>query len=242
MKLTPRASATYIAHLFKALTRQDHLSLVPVLAPQIGTDGVVIDVGGHAGQFTKLFSKIAKDGEVYVFEPGSYARSILERVIRFKGLGNVHLEPLALGDSPTTLTFNVPVKRSGSIGFGLSHFGKGEENRNYMVEEVQQTTLDDFVVDKDLTNITFIKADIEGWEGRMLAGAAKTLRRFKPTLYLELNDAHLSRANDTVASVWAMLREIGYEGWEFDEESGGLTKTATEATRNVFFICPDDGA
>jgi len=238
MHLSPRARVTYVIHLYKALTHQDHTWLVPTLTPLIGANGIVIDVGGHAGQFTKLFSKIAPRGHVHAFEPGSYARSILARVIQLKGLANVTLYPMALGDSPKSLTFNIPVKQSGSIGFGLSHLGEKKEGRAYQTEEVEQTTLDAFVADAGLARVDFIKADIEGWEGRMLAGAQEILRRFRPTLYLELNDAHLARANDTVSGIWDMLTDLGYEGWALNKDRMCLERTQRGAALDVFFIHP----
>ena len=52
---------------------------------------------------------------------------------------------------------------------------------SYKVETVR---LDDFVRENNLPRIDFIKADIEGFERRMLAGAQETLARFAPKLAL----------------------------------------------------------
>jgi FkbM family methyltransferase len=43
-------------------------------------------------------------------------------------------------------------------------------------------SVDDFVRDRGLDKVDFIKADIEGAEPTMLAGATETIRRFKPRL------------------------------------------------------------
>ncbi len=71
----------YVAHLFKALTKQHHQEYIPLLKSVISDDSIIIDVGAHAGQFTKLFSTIVPNGRVYAFEPGSYTSSILNKVI-----------------------------------------------------------------------------------------------------------------------------------------------------------------
>lgn len=72
---TLRARTSYCAHLFKALTRQHHREIMPMIAPYITQDSVIVDVGAHAGQFTKMFSAMVPRGHVYAFEPGSVAES-----------------------------------------------------------------------------------------------------------------------------------------------------------------------
>ena len=45
-------------------------------------------------------------------------------------------------------------------------------------------SLDDFVVQKSLPTVNFIKADIEGYEADMLRGAINLLRNSKPKLII----------------------------------------------------------
>ena len=46
---------------------------------------------------------------------------------------------------------------------------------------VALTTLDTVVAALGLDRVDFIKADIEGWELRLLHCSTQTLRRFRPT-------------------------------------------------------------
>jgi hypothetical protein len=119
-----RARASYVAQVVKAVARQHHTALKPVLARYIPRDAVVADVGGHSGQFAKLFAGMAPAGTVYTFEPGAYPRSILDLAIRLRRLKNVTLVPKGLGDKPSTLELSTPVKVRGSLRFGLAHMGK----------------------------------------------------------------------------------------------------------------------
>ena len=121
MKLSPRARLTWCAHLFKACIKRHHRELYPALFQLIESDFVIFDVGSHAGQFTKLFSRLVPDGYVYAFEPGSYALSILRPAIRMNRLQNVTLFPCGLGDVSSEASLSVPIKPSGSIGYGISH-------------------------------------------------------------------------------------------------------------------------
>lgn len=220
--LTPRQRLTYAAHLFKALTRQHHRELLPLIAPHVGADAVVVDAGAHAGQFAKLFSSLAPQGRVYAFEPGGYARGILERVVRWRGLGNVSVVPLGLSDAPGEAELALPLKSGGSFGFGLGHLGGGAQARPAVRETVRLVTLDGFAAEAGLTRLDFLKADVEGWEIRLLRGAMTSVARFRPAILLELVAAHLERSGAGAAEAWERLTPLGYTAVRL----GGETRAA----------------
>ncbi|HWK44963.1 MAG TPA: FkbM family methyltransferase [Stellaceae bacterium] len=234
--LSARQGLTYAAHLFKAVSRQHHRELLPILRPLIPADAIVLDIGGHAGQFAKLFAGLAPRGRVYSFEPGGYARSILSTVIRFSRLGNVTVVPTGLGDRAGEAVLSVPIKRSGSLGFGLSHLGGGETGRALRTETVAIDTVDAFINRAGIRRVDFIKADIEGWELRMLTGAAATLARFKPPLLLELTDAHLARAGDSLAATWSFLTGLGYRPHGAAADLGTLRALDQPVEGDIFWL------
>ena len=129
MRLKPRQRASWLAHLFKAVTQQHHTKLRGTFAPHIARDAVVIDVGAHAGQFSKLFARMAPLGRVYAFEPSAYARSVMAPALRLNAIGNVTLAPVGLAEAPGHLTLHTPLKRRGGVGFGLAHLGAGAAPR-----------------------------------------------------------------------------------------------------------------
>jgi len=229
-----RPRLTYGAHLFKALTRQHHLELKPMLEKHIPKNGVVIDVGAHAGQFTKLFSKLVPQGRVYAFEPGKYQLSILRKVLAVHGIQNVTVIPEGLSDAESKAVLQTPIKKSGSIGFGLSSLGNLAADRKTNSEAVTIGVLDKFIEENNITRVDFIKADIEGWELRMLMGAKKTLEKFKPALMLESCDKFLVRAGDTRAAMFQFLEGLGYEIFAHDDD-GGLS-TPSEEKSNILCV------
>lgn len=219
-----RITAGLFAHLFKAVFKQHHREMRPLLAALISDDAVVFDVGAHAGQYAKLFARLARRGRVYAIEPQSYARRILRAAIRFNRLRNVEILPLALGAAPGTATLTIPVKASGSYGFGLAHLGPHTRSGTAETESVEVTTLDALATTLRLTRLDFIKADIEGWEQAMLEGGRATLARFKPALLLELNDEYMQRASGSVAAVWRMLTELGYRAYAGEPGGAALDR------------------
>lgn len=210
-RLTVRQRLTWFAHLWKALTRQHHQALRSQFRPFVPTDGVILDVGAHAGQFTKLFAAMVPQGHVHAFEPGSYALSILRTVKRFRRLSNVTIHACGLGDPSQVKALNVPIKKSGSIGFGLSFIDDSQQPElRAVTEEIAIRRLDEVVAERDIRRIDFIKVDIEGSEMRMLVGAREALTRFSPALYIELVNGHLARRGDSIEELTGYLGDLGY--------------------------------
>jgi hypothetical protein len=75
---------------------------------------------------------------------------------------------------------------------------------------VEVTTIDHFAREEGLQRLDFIKMDVEGWEKRILEGGAETIGRFRPALLVELIDAQLARAGDSLETAWTLLEQWGY--------------------------------
>jgi FkbM family methyltransferase len=236
-----RLSPSFLAHLFKAAAKQHHRALAPMLARLVPKDAVVFDVGAHAGQYTKLFARTARGGRVYAFEPGSYARAILRAVVWLHGLGNVAVLPMALGAAAGVAPMTLPVKHRGSLGFGLSHLGAPQDRWRIVVQElVSITTIDTAADALALDRLDFIKADIEGWELRLLRGAENTLRRFRPRLLIELSQEHLARAGDRMSEVFDFLAVLGYQGFRLDPGGRLTALDAGVDDGDFWFLAADD--
>ena len=223
-----RARATYVAHTFKAIFRTHHRELIPLLAPYIKDHCVIFDVGAHAGQFAKLFSSMVPRGHVYSFEPGSYALSILRKVKWSLNLRNVTIVPYGLSSQPGQAVLNLPIKNSGSLGFGLASLNTAENPARVFTDAVALTTLDQFFAEHKLNRIDFIKCDIEGWELHMLKGAEKTLRAYRPTVMVEINRAALGKAGTSPEELESYLNTLGYQRAAEIEKDVIFTASAIE--------------
>lgn len=208
--LTLRSRAGWLAHLYKASVQQHHRELEAAFQPYIPTDAVIFDVGAHAGQFSKLFAKMAPQGHVFAFEPSAYARSILQRALAWNRLGHVDIVPMGLSDAASLSTLTTPIKRRGGVGFGLAHLGQHQPGGEAFEQTVELTTLDEFFEGHGLARLDFVKADIEGWETHMLRGGINTIAACRPALFLEINQQSLVRAGSTPAEIWTLLEPLGY--------------------------------
>jgi FkbM family methyltransferase len=174
-RLNLRQRLTWIAHLFKAVAYQHHRPLALRIGPLLSADSILIDVGAHSGQHAKLFAGLVPKGAVFAFEPGAYARSILKISMRLHRLTNVHVIGLGLSDRAAAETLHVPLKRRGTVGFGLSHLGASSDGRKTIAEDVQLTTPDLFVRENRLPRVDFIKVDIEERDGRRISCAGRQI-------------------------------------------------------------------
>jgi len=234
-QLTVRQRMTWLAHLFKACVKQHHKENIPLFARYLPSGSVVFDVGAHAGQYSKLFASLVPSGQVYAFEPGSYARSILERSIKFTGKRNVFIKPFGLGSKVDSYKLNVPIKNSGSLGFGLSFVGETKTSKRRVVsEDIDIQTIDEVAKELNLGRLDFIKADIEGFELEMLKGGKETIQRFQPALYIEVVELHLTRAGGSVSELLDFLYDLNYQQVEL--ATGEIIPPNTVITGNLFFL------
>lgn len=209
-KLGWRVRMGWAAHVLKAATQQHHRELAEVFRPHVPDDALVLDVGAHAGQFSKLFARMAGRGRVFAFEPSAYARSVLAPALRWNRLGNVVVVPSGLSDAEGVSVLHTPIKRSGEMGFGLAHLGAEAGTRATAEQTIALTTLDRFAAEQGLVRLDFIKADVEGWEAHVLRGGLATLEAFRPALFLEVVEASLARAGAEPATIWRLLEPLGY--------------------------------
>ena len=197
----------WLAHLLKSAIRQDHAQLAAPLARLLPRDGVAIDVGAHGGQITRLLARIAVDGTVVAVEPSSYTRAVLRPALWLRGVRNVTVVAAALGAGHAIGRLTSPRKRRGEVGYGLATLAGGGAG---MQEVVPVIPLDALIAELGLQRVDLIKADIEGYEGAMLAGAREVLRRFRPAVLLEMNRAWLERAGWSLPTLWNDLLGQGF--------------------------------
>jgi FkbM family methyltransferase len=134
---------------------------------EISSGDVVLDVGAGIGTETLPFARMVGDrGRVVAVEAHPDTFTVLERVCELNQLHNVDLvqaavmdttEPVTMSDLPPELNYENKVG-----GEGVT---------------VPARTLDDLILDFDLSRVDFLKMNIEGAELAALRGASGCLDR-----------------------------------------------------------------
>ena len=168
---------------------------------------VVADVGANLGFHSLLASKrVGRDGEVHSFEPSPAQFRHLTLNLRLNRAANVRANNLALADQAGVRTLFL------SIGWNQGTHSLGETADSSVACPVACTTLDAYVRDRHLTRLDVVKADVEGAEPLMLAGATQTLKTLRPGLILvEADEGYCRALGTSTRELKACLQSHGYE-------------------------------
>lgn len=165
---------------------------------------VAIDIGAFVGDTACAMAKFGAD--VYAFEPffDSYLACLYNtQVWRLKAAGP--------DMAPDIHVFNAPVGNGERVEFVYECPGP-----NYGMRSVRETLSPANVVTTridslDLPRVKLMKIDCEGFEIRALKGAAATIKRCRPYLFVEHYVEALQKAGHTAEELVETIRGLGYE-------------------------------
>jgi FkbM family methyltransferase len=131
---------------------------------KVGRDDIVLDCGAAEGLFALKASEVCK--RCYALEPLPRYVETMRRT--FLNVEKVEILPYAVGAVHARFHIN-----GEGIGARLSEKGDGPE--------VEVFTVDELFYEKDRP-ITYLKADLEGFETNMLKGALRTIEKYRPKI------------------------------------------------------------
>lgn len=168
------------------------------------SDKECIDIGAHIGLYTVELGKTAKRVHSFECSPKSYnylCTNILLRDLSYC----VTTYPTALSNTMGMVPYYIRDPLDGG-GNGISAFEKDINTPSILVPV---TTLDSF----NLTNINFIKIDVEGHEEFVLRGAVKTLKhnKYPPILFESWPERYTDVPSKEIReNLFTFLSSLGY--------------------------------
>jgi FkbM family methyltransferase len=154
---------------------------------------VALDVGTWYGPWTLALA--SRFEQVIGVEPNAAVAARLRGALP----ANCRLEQWAASDNAGTALLHAP-EALGAEGVGSLRAPPGEEGSG-STSEVATRTIDSL----ELTDVDFVKLDVEGHELEALAGARATIERCRPVLLVELEERLAP-----VAPVMELLVGLGY--------------------------------
>lgn len=204
----------------------------------------VFDVGAAHGMYTlPLADLVGPGGRVHAFEPHPRQQSQLRFLRRVFGLLHVNVNAAAVGAEPGEQAMTLPYTFLFPI-YGHAHVAKGaaiDPTRRTRSWPTTVTTVDAVCDREGIERVSFIKVDVEGFEPRVIEGAAATIERDRPSLLLEIEDRHLARydrdANQFANELRSRWPEYGIYTWV--DEDWWPTERIESGTRNYLFATTD---
>lgn len=201
MKITRHGFAiieddTHIGKWAEESGRLDHdQNVLPIVLNYIPEGGIVVDAGAYIGDHTIAYAnKVGKSGLVLAFEPYGPSYECLE--YNMKQFPNVVCTKFALGKENAFCSV-----KSTNPNYGMASV-------TFSVDGIKVIRLDDLT--KGLDKLNFFKIDVEGLEIDVLEGSYETIQRFKPVMFIEVNEHTLKAKGRSKKELLDTVSKLGY--------------------------------
>lgn len=164
-------------------------------------DKIAVDIGANMGIFAFTMQRYSR--QVIAFEPNTDLWPFLRRFLSDK----VRLEDAALSSGAGQAEFRVVADNTGVATIEAKNpLSMIDRPETIATRSVATRTLDSFA----LSDVSFIKIDVEGHEEAVLAGAVRTIAENRPVVLVESEDRHNPGAPARVADWFSALDYDGF--------------------------------
>jgi len=170
-------------------------------------DDIVLDIGTNIGSTLLGFANIVgKQGKVYGFEPDLFNFKQAQKNILLNNFKNVTVENIGLGNEKGS--FKLYIDTESNRGGNRIKINE-DENQKYTTISVER--LDDWIFNKNITQLNLIKIDVEGFETNVIKGGLETIKQFKPKMFIELDDENLRNVGSNAKELIKILEALNYK-------------------------------
>lgn len=178
---------------------------------KVNKNSVAVDVGANIGYYTLLLAKVCK--KVYAFEPDKTCFEILLKNIKENKLENVVAVNMAVSDKVEAVGF---IHNEENFG---DHKIQTPQSSGQLPLTGEPNTISTDSLDNILKNekqIDLIKIDTQGWEPKVIMGAKKIIKKYKPILFLEYSPQSYQENNLDGKGMINFLKQIYKNIWSID--------------------------
>ena len=194
---------------------------------------LVFDIGANTGIYSLISKTINKDAEVYAFEP---VRRVFEKLELNNAINGYNIKCLELAASNyngTAVIYDTPTPHIYSVTVNKNL----DDTRATIETKIETTTLDSIIEKHHISKVDLVKIDVETHEAEVLEGFQKHLKKFTPTILIEI-------LNDEVGmKVEKIVAGMNYLYFNIDERNG--IRKVDKITKSDFYnylLCSADTA
>lgn len=167
-----------------------------------GSARTAIDIGANVGFYTYFLSK--RFQRVHAFEINDEITCWIKQY----NPGNIELVHSGLSSANGTVRLYLPVTNGLTMaGYGTLHPAVLPKADACVEKECRVAPLDDFAI----TNVDFMKIDVESHEMEVLKGAAKTIEQSRPIVLIEV-----WTVNERTVEAWFLA--LDYRQCRYDRQ------------------------
>jgi FkbM family methyltransferase len=209
--------------------------IIKLFRPKEGD--VVIDVGAHIGKYTILASKmVGSAGKVIAIEAHPANYDILNKNIVLNKLSNVVTLNYAVHSKEGVVKLYEPGQEEGFTIYNTIMSDRETVNNQKYIE-VKANTLDSLMLANGISQVNWIKVDVEGAEFEVLKGSTSVLSSNKDiSILLEVHNVGIKKKTTFYEPIMTLLKSNDFRiFFERIHESGErhiiVKKTPTGSDR-----------
>jgi FkbM family methyltransferase len=177
---------------------------------------VVLDIGANIGLISLNICHYVSHAVCYAFEPSPIQFGYLLKNLKENKLEDrIYPFNIALGDHTGVARFYTHGPKNSS-GDGLIDTGRAGPSS---VIEVKMTTLDQWWLDNNKPEVSFLKLDTEGAELQVLKSAADFLRHCRPVVLIEICYLNYEKYGVTFEDHIQLLNDYQYTLHDLKKET-----------------------
>ncbi|MFO7869531.1 MAG: FkbM family methyltransferase [Bacteroidales bacterium] len=151
----------------------------------ISKGNTCIDIGANLGYYSaRMADLVGETGHVYAVEPIPLFGEIWKKNIQPHKKKHVQLLPYALGEEDSIVQMGMPEK-NGRLHHGMTKIASIAQEKYVHFFNVEMRNPDALFA--DLSELHFIKCDVEGYESVVFENMTQTITQFRPLVQSELS-------------------------------------------------------
>ena len=175
------------------------------------TDGIFLDIGANIGYFS--IAAASRFKKVIAIEASPEIAGLLKRNIDRNQITNIAIINVAIGDRNGEIFVNL----ASDHNIGQTAVSKEEKSGS---RKIPMATIDSLLNREELSNLQFIKMDVEGAEFSVFENILTIIDALHPQLEIvaEITPAEDANERQRQKKIWAAIIESGFTPYVLQEE------------------------